>query len=97
MSTGTQLLTLPGIMPHPSLGSCSQVLGLLDPAFQSLLMGANTMPCLLHEITNGGKTKMQRLFTPQCRSEMAIYLWFTYHCVISNSEIIHCPTQDVEC
>jgi hypothetical protein len=52
MSTGKQLLTLPGSLPHPSSGYCSQVIGLLDPDFQSLLMGAHKMPCLLIEITN---------------------------------------------
>jgi len=58
MSIGKQLLTLLGSLPHPSSGSCSQVLGLLDPAFQSPLMGAYKMPCLLIKITNGGKTNM---------------------------------------
>jgi len=70
MSIGKQLLTLLGSLPHPSSGSCSQVLGLLDPAFQSPLMGAHKMLCLLIQITNGGISNMQHLLLPQCRSEM---------------------------
>ena len=72
MSTGIQLLTLPGCLPHPSSGSCSQVLGLLDPAIQSPLMGAYKTPCLLKDITNGDKTNLQYLLMPQCRSEMVM-------------------------
>jgi hypothetical protein len=26
-----------------------------------------------------------------------LYLWFPYRCVISNSGVIYCPTQHVEC
>jgi hypothetical protein len=26
-----------------------------------------------------------------------LYLWFPYRCVISNSGVIHCPTQHIEC
>jgi hypothetical protein len=29
--------------------------------------------------------------------QIILYLWFPYRCVISNSGVIHCPTQHVEC
>ena len=72
MSIGKQLLTPLGSLPHPSSGSCSQVPGLLDPAFQSSVTGAHKMACLLIEITNGGKTNMQHLLLRQCISEIAM-------------------------
>jgi hypothetical protein len=31
------------------------------------------------------------------RQEISLYLWFPYRCVISNSGVMHCPTQHVEC
>jgi hypothetical protein len=59
----------------------------------SCTMGTGSFPGVKRPGLGAGHP---HLLAPRAR-ECILYFWFPYRCVISNSAVIHCPAQHVEC